>query len=270
MTDLPRRRALRALWLGRRRYDGVHALQERLLAARVEGSIGDVVLLLEHEPVVTLGRAAGESDLRMGEAELAHRGIEVVPTGRGGHGTYHGPGQLVGYPIVDLAPDRRDVRRYVRDLAEVMVRLARDNGVSAGAGETTERIGVWVDRDAPEAWPGEASAKRPAKIGAIGVRLSRWITMHGFAFNASTDLDEFTAAVFPCRIADAGVTSLASLRGEAPTVRALADAAARHLADVLDADVSPVEDLSSRDLADVLAEPSRHADSPSMRSADPR
>ena len=270
MSDENRLRGLRALWLGRRRYAGVHALQERLLAARLEDAIGDVVLLLEHEPVVTLGRAAGDDDLRMGEEELAHRGIDVVPTGRGGHGTYHGPGQLVAYPIVRLAEGRRDVRRYVRDLAEVMVRIARDHGVSAGAGETTERIGVWVDRDAPTAWPGEANAARPAKIGAIGVRLSRWVTMHGFAFNASTDLDEFTAAVFPCRIADAGVTSLAKLNGDAPTVRALADVAARHLADVLELDPSPVEDLSSIDLADVLAAPPPPADSPSMRSAEHR
>ena len=269
VRDLPRR-ALDAVWLGRRRYAAVHELQERLLAARIEGRTRDLVLFLEHEPVVTLGRGADGRDLRMGEEELAHRGIDVVATGRGGHGTYHGPGQLVGYPIVDLRPDRQDVRRYVRDLAEVMIRVAREHGVSAGAGETTERIGVWVDREAPRAWPGDAAALRPAKLGAIGVRLSRWVTMHGFALNASTDLDEFAAAVFPCRIGDAGITSLAALLGVAPTVRALADAAAAHLADVLHSVASPVIDLSEASPSDVLGALARSGDVASFGSPHPR
>ena len=264
------RRTLDAVWLGRRRYADVHALQERLLGARIEGRVGDLVLFLEHEPVVTLGRGADGGDLRMDASELAHRGIDVVATGRGGHGTYHGPGQLVGYPIVDLRPDRQDVRRYVRDLAEVMIRVARDVGVSAGAGETTERIGVWVDRDAPLAWPGDADAKSPAKLGAIGVRLSRWVTMHGFALNASTDLDEFVAAVFPCRIGDAGVTSLAALMGASPSVRALADLAAKHLADVLSATARPVIDLADAPLGDVVGYLAQPAVSPSLGGADAR
>ena len=174
-------------------------LQRALVDDRRAGRIPDTLLLLEHPHVITLGvrRTGGRVHLMATPEGLAARHVELHETGRGGDITYHGPGQLVGYPILDLRPDRCDVHRYVRDLEEVLIRVAADCGVAAGrVGGLT---GVWVGRD---------------KLAAIGVRISRWITSHGFAFNVATDLDYFDLIV-PCGIPDRGVTSLARLGIEA-------------------------------------------------------
>jgi lipoyl(octanoyl) transferase len=208
-------RSFTAHWLGRIRYADAHALQERLVDARIRHEIGDTLLLLEHEPVVTLGRGAHAENVLLPRAELERRGIDLVETGRGGDVTYHGPGQLVAYPIFDLHPDRLDVRRYVRDLARVMIALAGVHDVGASFLEGDAKlVGVWVDTDRPATWPGdpreEGGAVRPAKLGAIGVKLSRWVTMHGFAFNVSTDLAGF-GVIVPCGITAYGVTSLRAL-----------------------------------------------------------
>jgi lipoyl(octanoyl) transferase len=219
----------------------MHALQHALHEARRAGAIGDVVLLLEHEPVITLGRSAPEAHVLLAEATLKTRGIDLARTGRGGDVTYHGPGQLVGYPIFDLRPDRCDVRKYVRALAEVMILMARDHGVEAGA--VDGMIGVWADAADHEHWAGEPWATRVAKIGAIGVRLSRWVTMHGFALNLTTDLDAFSLIV-PCGISDRAVTSLAALTGEAPDIEAVALGSAATLSRGLDYHVDEVRDLS--------------------------
>jgi lipoyl(octanoyl) transferase len=233
-------RTITARWLGRIRYGEALALQERLVEERVRGEVGDTLLLLEHEPVITLGRAArAQNVLANGEAR-AELGVEYFETGRGGDVTYHAPGQLVAYPIFDLKPDRCDVRRYVRDLGRVMIALARDHGIAAGMIEGDPKlIGVWVDRDAPTAWrdPPEPDAQRLAKIGAIGVRLSRWVTMHGLAFNVTTDLRGFQLIV-PCGISALGVTSLEALGVPAPTVHDLAMRAAVHCAEIFDAEVT--------------------------------
>jgi lipoyl(octanoyl) transferase len=234
--------AARAAWLGRRRYAPIHELQRRLVEARAEGRIGDVILLLEHDPVITLGRGADAAHVLLPEAALAARGVDVVATGRGGDVTYHGPGQLVAYPVLDLKPDRCDVRRYVRALAEVMILLAREHHVEAGVVDGL--VGVWVDREAPGEWAGAAWARDMAKLGAIGVRISRWITMHGFALNVAVDLDAFRWIV-PCGIREHGVTSLRALSGRAPAVRDLALASAPQLARALHVSVSRVEDLSA-------------------------
>jgi len=243
-------RTARAVWIGRRRYAPIHELQKQLVEARAAGRIGDVILLLEHEPVITLGRGADEANVLHAEDALRARGVDLVATGRGGDVTYHGPGQLVAYPILDLRPDRCDVRRYVRALAEVMILLAREHHVEAGV--VDGMIGVWVDREAPGEWGSAAWARDLAKLGAIGVRLSRWVTMHGFAFNVAVDLEAF-GLIVPCGIRDHGVTSLEALLGRerglrgVPTVRELALASAPQLARGLDWSVSGVEDLSLLD-----------------------
>ncbi len=228
-----RTRSLRGVWLGRRPYAEIVALQERLFAERLAGRGQDVVLLLEHEPVVTQGRGAKSEHLLVTRELLAARGIELYPSNRGGDVTLHAPGQLVAYPIVDLNPDRRDVRRYVRSLTETMRRLAAELGLTTGA--HPDHIGLWADRRHPERYTTSAEAAEPVKIGAIGVRLSRWVTMHGFALNLVNDLALYDFIV-PCGIRELGVASVASLGGRALTPAELAPRALATLADVFEAD----------------------------------
>ena len=218
-------------------------MQERLLDERIRGCIGDTLLLLEHDPVVTLGRGARESNVLLTSAQLAARGIDRCETARGGDVTYHGPGQLVAYPIFDLRPDRCDVRRYVRDLSRVMVGIAAAHGVEASFIEGDSKlVGLWVDEASPARWAGDprqpGGAARPAKIGAIGVKISRWVTMHGFAFNVSTDLEGFRLIV-PCGITTYGVTSLAALGIAAPSVEEVAALAVREFERVFTAARQP-------------------------------
>ena len=171
-------------------YAEAHELQKNLVDARVAGDIGDTVLLLEHPAVLTLGRTAKEEHILAPPEFLKAQGIDVHEVGRGGDVTYHGPGQLVGYPIIDLNPDRRDVRKYVASLEESMIRLCADYDLTANRVEGLN--GTWIGNN---------------KIGAVGVRISRWVTMHGFAFNVNTKLSDFDAIV-PCGIQGRGVTSL--------------------------------------------------------------
>jgi lipoyl(octanoyl) transferase len=183
--------------LGLVAYADALALQLALVEDRQRNRVPDVLLLLQHPHVLTLGvrNDGGRRHILASEDQLAARGVEIHESGRGGDVTYHGPGQVVGYPIVDLRPDRCDVHRYVRDLEEVLIRTAADFGVVA---ERVEGLtGAWVGRE---------------KLAAIGVRISRWVTSHGFAFNVTTDLTYFDLIV-PCGIADRGVTSLERLLG---------------------------------------------------------
>jgi lipoyl(octanoyl) transferase len=239
-------RSVRAFWLGRAPYAAVHALQETLVLARVEGEIPDTLLLLEHDPVITLGRGAKAENVLFDADERREHGIDYEETGRGGDVTYHAPGQLVAYPIFDLKPDRCDVRRYVRDLGKVMIGIARDHGVAAGMIEGDAKlIGVWADLDRPSVWNDDVTAEtlgalRIGKIGAIGVRLSRWVTMHGFALNASTDLAGYSSIV-ACGIKDRPVASLASLGAEVGSLERVATIAARHVGEVFDAGVELVD-----------------------------
>ncbi len=247
------RRKVTAYWLGRVAYDRAHALQQALVDARIHepDRSGDVLLLLEHDPVVTLGRGAKEENVLAGDEDLRARGVTISETGRGGDVTFHGPGQLVAYPIVDLKPERCDVRKYVRDLAEIMIGIAGDHGVAAGVLPGDPKlVGVWADEASPKTWDearslaasrgeskGSDSPPRLAKIGAIGVRLSRWVTMHGFALNVSTDLSGFRLIV-PCGIQSLGVASLSTLGAAPPPVEMVARASLPHFERVLDADVS--------------------------------
>lgn len=183
--------------LGRIDYAEGLALQRELVEARRRGEIPDQLLLLEHPHVITLGVKVrtDRSHILADEAALTDRGVTVHEAGRGGDVTYHGPGQLVGYPILDLAPDRRDLHRYVRDLEETLIRTVARFGIEAG--RVQGLTGVWVGRE---------------KVAAIGVRISRWITSHGFALNVAPDLAYFDLIV-PCGISDRGVTSMARLTG---------------------------------------------------------
>ena len=194
------------------------AMQRALVEERKAGRIPDLLLLLQHPPVITLGVRGdgGRSHILASPDALAADGIEVFETGRGGDVTYHGPGQIVGYPIVDLKPDRCDVHVYVRDVEEVMIRVCRDYGLDAGriAGLT----GAWIGGE---------------KIGAIGVRISRWVTSHGFAFNVSTNLDHFKLIV-PCGIADRGVTSLERATGRSIRLAEVEDVLIGHFRDVFE------------------------------------
>ncbi|HEX7485708.1 MAG TPA: lipoyl(octanoyl) transferase LipB [Vicinamibacterales bacterium] len=187
MKDLEVRR------LGRVRYRDALDLQRALIEDRRAERVGDVLLLLEHPHVITLGSRSGtaRSNVLATPERLSELGVELSETGRGGDVTYHGPGQLVGYPILNLKPGRADVYQYVRNLEEVMIRVSRGFGVEAGRIEGL--TGTWVGGN---------------KIGAIGIRISRWITSHGFAYNVNTDLDYFNLIV-PCGIRDHGITSLA-------------------------------------------------------------
>ena len=176
-------------------YDEAWALQRRLVGERLTGEIPDTLILLEHPPVITLGRSGIHEHLLGSETELEARGVAFVETDRGGDITFHGPGQIVGYAIVDLDARGRDLHRYLRDLEAVLIRALAEFRIRAGRAQGL--TGVWVG---------------DAKVAAIGIRVSRWVTHHGFALNVDTDLSYFDLIV-PCGIADRRVTSMESLLG---------------------------------------------------------
>jgi lipoyl(octanoyl) transferase len=201
--------------LGRVEYPYAWSAQRELFCARLDKECGDTLMLLEHPPTYTLGRRALEEDVVSSDAERIARGISTFKVDRGGRATYHGPGQLVGYPIVALG-ERYDVLSYLRKLEEVLVRVAADLGVEAGRDEN--HTGVWVQKN---------------KIGAIGVKVTRGITMHGFAFNVATDLSMFDGIV-PCGITDRGVTSIREETGQSYNLKEVATLAANHLSEVFE------------------------------------
>ncbi|TMB12549.1 MAG: lipoyl(octanoyl) transferase LipB [Deltaproteobacteria bacterium] len=213
-------RMLHVRRLGCVEYQDGLAMQKLLVEARAQGLVPDTLLLLEHPPVITLGRGAKAENVLWSPQMLAARGFELFETDRGGDVTYHGPGQIVGYPVVDLKPDRKDVRKYVASVEELMIRVAAEYGIAAH--RVAGRIGVWT----------------PAgKLGAVGVHISRWITSHGFAFNVRTDLTDFSAIV-PCGIDDASVASLQSLLADAPPVHEVEDVIALKAGEVWESETS--------------------------------
>ena len=214
---MSQRRELEVRRMGRVPYARGLELQEQLVAERQARRIPDQLLLLEHDPVFTLGRNARSENVLFPAEALRERGFEVFETGRGGDVTYHGPGQVVGYPILDLAPDRRDVHRYVRDLEQVMIRTCADYGLEAS--RVQGLTGTWLGDE---------------KIGAIGVRIARWVTSHGFAFNVGTDLSAFDLIV-PCGIRGRGVTSLERQLGRPLPLEEVMDRIAANFAAVFSA-----------------------------------
>ena len=225
-------RALEVRRLGLVPYADGLELQRRLVEDRKADRIPDTLLLLQHPHVLTVGvKKDGKEHILATPERLSSLNVDVFETGRGGDVTYHGPGQLVGYPIIDLNPDRRDVHKYVRDLEEVMIRVCADYGLAAG--RVAGFSGAWLKSDRGE-----------EKIGAIGVRISRWITSHGFAFNVTTNIDFFNLIV-PCGIADKGVTSLAAKLGNAPAMTAVEDRFVEHFATVFDRTVRHSQEASA-------------------------
>ena len=228
MSTAPRRET-RWSWLGRVGYAEAVDLQHAVRDTIRRGEGPERLLLLEHAPVFTLGRNAEAGDVRAGADWLRAHQVEVHESDRGGQVTFHGPGQLVGYPIVDLSPDRRDVRRYVQDLEEVLVRTLADHGVAA-RGRPSPHVGIWVG---------------DAKVASIGIHLSRWITTHGFALNVTTDLALF-GGIVPCGMPEVRMTSIAALTGARPGLPEVAARLAGHFAAVFDRDSYPPRPRSSR------------------------
>jgi len=216
-------------------YGAAWELQRRVAAARKAGAIPDVLLLCEHPHVITLGRSGKISNLRAPDEMLRRMGVSFFETNRGGDITYHGPGQLVGYPILNLAEIRRDVAWYVRSLEEAMIRTTAELGIASR--RVSGRTGVWVDVVAGSA--GEEAeevkeleeVKDEEKLAAIGVHLSRWVTSHGFAYNVSTELRYFDLIV-PCGIAGKRATSLEKLLGRRVEMKEAASRIAAHLGEI--------------------------------------
>jgi lipoyl(octanoyl) transferase len=213
--------------LGRISYAAAYLLQQRAVAARKAGVIGDLLLLCEHTHVITLGRNGKREHLRANDRLLAQMDVEFCESDRGGDITYHGPGQIVGYPILDLTEHRRDVRWYVEMLEEAMIRSSAEFGISARRVEG--RHGLWVDTDSGE----------EEKLAAIGVHLSRWVTSHGFAYNVSTDLRYFDLIV-PCGIPGKRATSLERLLKRAVGLERVKSRVSAHFADVFERKMIPM------------------------------
>jgi lipoyl(octanoyl) transferase len=209
-------------------WDIAYALQERLVAARKAGAIAEVLLFCQHPHVITLGRSANQKNLLASAHVLRQKGVELRETNRGGDITYHGPGQIVGYPILDLDRIRRDVHWYVRTLEEAMIRVSADFGVTAY--RIPGKTGIWVQP------PGNIPEE---KLAAIGVHISRWITSHGFAFNVSTDLRYFDL-IIPCGITDRKATSLEKLLQRNTSLDEVRPPLAYHLADLFSLTLQPI------------------------------
>jgi len=225
-------------WMG---YAEACELQKRVVAARKAGAIEDLLLLCEHPHVITQGRNGKREHLLASEHVLRQKGVEFHATDRGGDITYHGPGQIVGYPILNLSAIRRDVVWYVRMLEEAMIRATAELGVAADrvAGKT----GIWVHGE-----------NREEKLAAIGVHISRWVTSHGFAYNVSTDLRYFDLIV-PCGIADRKATSLEKLLGRSVESDEIAPRIAKHFGEVFGLEMKETSQMELLDRLQQVEQP---------------
>jgi len=214
-------------------YGEAWELQKRVVAARKADAIEDVLLFCEHRHVITLGRSGNRANLLASESVLRQKGVEYFETIRGGDITYHGPGQIVGYPILNLGAIRRDVVWYVRTLEEAMIRATADLGIAARREDG--KTGIWVDTPQRIATQSSQSAQgkeeTTEKLAAIGVHISRWVTSHGFAYNVATDLRYFELIV-PCGITDRKATSLEKLLGRQVSLEEIRALLAKHVCDV--------------------------------------
>ncbi len=213
--------------LGRVEYPDGLDLQAQLQKARMAGTIDDTLLLLEHPPVLTMGRAAKAGNILTPAQQLAELGVAVFETDRGGDVTYHGPGQIVGYPLMHLGPGKQDVRKYVRGIEETLIRALAHFGLEA------TRMPQW-----PGVWIAASKAGGPRKIGALGVHLSRWYTRHGFALNVNPLMSHFELIV-PCGIREAGVTSMEMELGRKVPIAEVEDVLARTFGEVFETEMTP-------------------------------
>ena len=239
--------------LGRVRYAEALARQSESVELRKSGVISDQLLLVEHPHVVTMGRNGHHENLLAAPELLARSGIEFFETDRGGDVTYHGPGQIVGYPILDLAEHRRDVRWYVQLLEEMMIRTSAEFGIVARRVEG--RHGLWVD----------TAVSQEEKLAAIGVHLSRWVTSHGFAYNVSTDLRYFDLIV-PCGIPGKRATSLERLLNHAVSLDEAKPKLTTHFGDIFNREIIS---MSRKQLAALLTEPSAAGTTPVKIISEP-
>ncbi len=217
--------------LGTTRYADAWELQKQIFSARLAQRIGDVLLLTEHEPVFTLGKGADGNHLLASDEELSEKKIDMFWIDRGGDVTFHGPGQIVGYPILDLNQHYNDIHRYLRDIEEMIIRTLKEYGITAG--REKEFTGVWVNNE---------------KIAALGVKVSKWITMHGFAMNVNTDLSFFDR-IIPCGIFHKGVTSLEQILGRRVDLDEVQQTLVRHFSKIL---LLEVKQISKEELISLL------------------
>jgi len=214
---------LNVLQLGLHPYDGALRLQHQVVAARREGRVPDTLILLQHPPVITLGRRGNEHNILASRAWLAEHNIEIHRVERGGDVTYHGPGQLVGYPIMDLRQHREDVGWYMHCLEEVLIRTLGEFGIQAG--RSPGNIGVWLDEQ--------------RKIAALGARIERWITYHGFALNVGAD-SSHSRLIVPCGLADKEVTSMEEALGREMDMGGVRESVVRSFVSIFGVDAREV------------------------------
>ena len=220
---------LELISIGKIAYEPMVRIQEKRHADVVAGHTDDALFLLEHSDVVTLGKNSSSENVLLSNTDLKRVGVELFQSSRGGDVTYHGPGQMVAYPIIHLRADERDIRKFVYRLEEILIRTCADFGI---IGQRVEGLrGIWVGKE---------------KIAALGVRVARWTTMHSVALNVSTDLTKFSCIV-PCGIKDRGVTSIQKLLGEAPPMVEVMDIFSRHAGVVLGRETYIHQHLSSLD-----------------------
>jgi lipoate-protein ligase B len=210
-------------------YAQAYKLQQELLSRRAAGEIADILLLLEHPPTITLGRSARLENVLVSPAQLAREGVSLVFTDRGGDVTYHGPGQLVGYPILDLRARGKDAHKYLRNLEEVLIRTLEDFSIASGRDEN--HPGVWVSDE---------------EIAAIGLKLKRWVTMHGFALNVNTNLAHFSL-INPCGFTNRRATSMAELLGREIPIPMVKERLLLHFAQVFGVKLEIGTELEGRD-----------------------